>query len=178
METNETRYKMGKLLRKAQTPGDIILIFVILFGLCISIIVGDYLFSQFQTNAAKMPDFKNNNASIIAMQNVHKGYLNWDYAVLFIYIGMTVAMGIIGYFINVQSVFFVIYLIMILIGEVVVGILSYVWDNFAQSTTFYTLVQTSYPILNNLISYAALYFLISAAVSMIATFAKNGGRGE
>ena len=97
----------------------------------------------------------------------------WDYVILVVFIGFGIAMMISGYFVDVHTIFFPIYILVLLIGTMIAGILNYVWIQIADSGTFTLVTSTSFPITSHLMAYLTLYYTIIGALALIATYAKT-----
>lgn len=176
MEKEEVKFKMGKLLnKKAQTPGDVILLVVFLFALAIGAVVISYIMGIF-TDEISQVEALNSTEANAAFQSVNDLNNRWDYLILFLFVGVAIALMVIGYFIDVDSIFMVLYIIALVIAVVLASALTYVWENFSSNSTFITTVSNSFPITNHIITNLALYMTIMGALSMVATYAKVRGQ--
>jgi hypothetical protein len=113
-----------------------------------------------------------------AMRATEQGNINMDYVMIFLYIGLTLALVVMGYFIQVESIFLVFYIIFLLIGVMVSAILSYVWSHFADTVQLTATISNNFPITDFMLSNFTIFYLFSAAVAMIATFAKSDTGGQ
>lgn len=172
METNETGDKMGNNInKKGQTPAGVVLTVVILFGLAIAGLVTFFIMKESMTAIIEVPQINQSLGAADALQAAIDINENWDYIILFAFIATAIGLIILGYFIDVHTVFLPFYIIALIIGVVLSGVLSYVWENVYSISTFST-VTGNFPITNHLMTNLMIYFTIMGVLSMIATYAK------
>ncbi len=159
--------------RRAQSGLDTILAIVTIFGLGLFCLIMTYTYSQFVTTAKASTTFNQTQQAVDVLENVEAVNNMWDYVILVILIGFAIAMVILGYFIDVNSVFLPIYILVLLVGLVISGVLSYAWDQIADSSTFTAVTTASFPITDHLMSNLALYYTIIGVIAMVATYAKT-----
>lgn len=173
MAKNKTGWTMARHI-KAQTPIDVILIVVFIFALGIGALVIIKAIGDF-TSAAENIAMLNSTDTRAAFQAANTVNNSWDFLLLFLFVGGAIGMVVIGYFIDVHSVFLPFYIIMLIIGVILCGALSYVWEKVAETTTFSTIRDDKLPITNHILSNLAIYFSIVGIISMVATYAKQRG---
>lgn len=166
--------------KKAQHPGDAIMAIVFLLILTIGGVIAFYAFDQVFDSFATVSFINGTthpqaNASINAVFTAGRNVNNyWDYLIFFVFIGMAIAMLVLGYFIDVHSIFMPFYIVAIIIGVVVSFILGYVWEQLADTSLFSSVVTDNFKITNHLLTNLGLYFTILAVLSFIAVYAKPG----
>jgi len=164
---------MAGLLRKGQTPSDVILGIVIIVMLAIGAIASTYMYDRFYERTINESAFNASNYSRYAFQQGQAVNDMWDYVILFLFLGFGLALVIIGYFIDVNSIFFPLFIIGLIVGVIVAAIMGYVWEQVADSATFSAVKTEKFPITDHLMVNLALYFTVLGAMSMIATYAKT-----
>ena len=159
--------------KKGQSGADTILAIVSIFGLAIFCLILFYTYGAFMDSARASETFNQSTQAIEAMEAVEDANELWDYVILVIFIGFALAMVILGYFIDVNSVFLPFFIIVLLVGLLVAGVLSYSWDRIADSAIFTAIKTGSFPITNHLMSNLALYYTIIGVLAMVVTYAKT-----
>jgi len=159
--------------KKGQTPGDVILLISMLGMLAIGGLVSVLIANSVYDAAAETPPL-NESTKVMEMFESSKTVANkWDYVITFLLIGFAIALIIIGYFIDVHTVFLPLFILMLLIGLIVVVAVSYAWDQVANTTTFTAIKTASFPITDHLMNNLAIYYTIIGAMSLVATYAKT-----
>ena len=82
---------------------------------------------------------------------------------------------ILGYFLDTSSIFVPFFILMLVIGVLIAGIVSYVWEQFSVDSTLSTTISSKFRITNHLLSNFTVYFTVIGAMAMIALYAKSGG---
>lgn len=167
---------MESILKNKKAHGlDTILAVATIFGLAIFCLVITYTYSQVVLTVRNNTIFNETEQAIDAMVVIEEVNNNWDYIILAIFIGFAMAMAILGYFIDVNTIFFPFFIIVMLIGVIISSVLSYVWDNIADTSIFTAVKATSFPITTHLMNNLIIYYIIIAAIALVATYAKTGG---
>lgn len=94
-----------------------------------------------------------------------------DRWVLYIFLGMVLALIITSWFVAGRPVFGFLYMIVIIIGVGLSAILSNVWETTTIMARFGAAVG-SFPITNHLLSYLPIYTLAVGFIGMVVMFAK------
>lgn len=160
--------------KRAQTPEDIILMVAFIALIGIGGLAAVYTYNQFYSEVSTMPEL-NSTAALAAFQGGNTVNTYWDYLILVILIGFAIGAVILGFFIDVHSVFMVIYLIIMLIGLVISSIMQYVWEQVSNDAMFIGVKASHFPITDHLLSNIVVYYIIIAALSFVATYAKTRG---
>lgn len=104
--------------------------------------------------------------------NVERSHI-WDYSLLFIYIGLIIALIVTAFSIRVHPIFFWVYIIMSMVILVVGVILSNVWIEFAEHPEFAATIER-FPITNFLLgSYAPIFVTAIMMISIVFIFGKT-----
>lgn len=158
--------------RKAQTPGDAILMSVFLLALAIGGLFAFYmskeLFNSFGGTELNSTVTAPVYEKALAVNDM------WDYIIFAVFIGFALGVIILGYFIDVQSIFMPIYIVGLLVGVCVSFIMSYIWTQLISSVPaeLSTISTNSFPITNVLMTNLPLFFTCVGVLGMIATYAK------
>lgn len=157
--------------KRGQSARDVILLVIILFALSIGGILFHYTYIQISA-AMVGTNIINETGSAITAINAGNTIMNkMDYVILVFFIGFIIGMIVMGYFVDTHSVFMVIYIVFILIGALVAGVLSYTWD-VVKANALLAGSLSSFPIANHLMTNLLIYYVIAAAMALVATFAK------
>lgn len=151
---------------------------VILLGLAIGALVATYAYNEFYDGVAATEAF---NESQVVMDTFAAGQTvnaMWDYIILMVLIGFAIVVVILGFFVDVHSIFFPIFVLLMFLGIGIAIIFDYVWTQVSTTTTFGTLASTSLPITNHIMTNLAMYFTIVMVMSMVALYAKTRRESE
>jgi Na+/glutamate symporter len=151
---------------------DTILAVATIFGLVVFALVVVYTYDRF-IDTAENTTMNDTVIAMNAMKEIQTVNLMWDYVILSILIGFTIAMIILGYFIDVHTVWFPIFVIVMLVGVLVSAVLSYTWDQIADTTIFAATKAAYFPISTHVMNNLVLYYCIIAGLALIATYAKT-----
>jgi len=165
------------LNKKAQTPEDAIFAAIIIVLLGIGGLTAVYTYDAFYDQVVNMSVFNNTPAqtAFAAGQTVND---SWDWLILVVLVGFAIGVLIIGYFLDASSIFMPIFIILMIVGIIVAGIMQYTWEKFSDIAMFSTIKTANFPITDHIISNLAVYFTIIAVLAMTATFAKTRGEGD
>ena len=94
---------------------DTIFAIATIFGLAIFSLVIVYTYSEF-VDKAENTTMNNTPQAMTAMRDIETVNEMWDYVILLIFIGFALAVMILGYFIDVHSIFFPIFVLVMLVG--------------------------------------------------------------
>ena len=159
--------------KKSQSGADTIFTIATIFGLAVFTLVLFYTYNAFQDIAQTSEVINSSTPAMNVINDAADTNEMWDYFILAILIGFAIAMIISGYFVDVHTIFFVVYLIVLLVGMMLAGVLSYAWEYISGQGVFTTIASTSYPITNHIISNLHLYYIIVGGLALLATYAKT-----
>ena len=173
MEKKKVQYNMGRILKKGQTGEDVIFAVIIIFVLAFFALVVTYSFNKFLDIARDVPQFNQSVDAIGVMEKIQDVNQKWDYVITAFFIGLMLVMIVSGYFVEPNTVFMVIYIIVLLVGGVISAIISYVWGNIEAFAEFTPFIATDFPILNHILTNILIYYSIAAGIALIANYAKT-----
>lgn len=159
---------------KAQVPTDVIMLVAFITLLAVAAIIITYVYHgmnvQFQANA----DLNKTQAQrdAFAVGDTVNSY--WDYIIFAIFISIIIVIMITAWFVDVHSVFMVLYIIGLVIGEIVCAVLSYIWHVVSINPVIATVLY-QFTITDHILNYLPYYFAIIGCVAMIVTYAKDNG---
>jgi len=157
--------------KRGQSSRDVILLIIMLFGLSIGGLLFHYTYLQI-SSAMTNTSLINETGTAVTAINAGNTIMNkMDYVILVFFIAFIIGMIIMGYVVDTKSVFMVVYIVVILIGALVAGVLSYTWDVVKANALLATSLG-SFPIANHLMTNLLIYYVIAAAMALVATFAK------
>jgi len=159
--------------RKSQSGLDTIYAIASIFALGIFCLVCVYTYSQFVDTAKSTEVFNQTQQAIDAFEDVEDVQDMWDYVIVAIFIGFALAMVILGYFLDVSTVFFPFYIIILLVGVLLSAVLSYTWIQVSDQAIFTAIKTASFPITNHILTNLPTYFIIIGALGLMVTYAKT-----
>lgn len=163
---------MGKLLnKKGQTPAGVVLTVVILFGIAIAGLITSYIVGLTTDKLIAVPEINKTAEAVTALQTADSLSDKWDWIILFAFIGTSIGLVLLGYFIDVNTIFLPFYIIALIIGVLLSGVLSYVWNTIFANDVFVDVI-SQFAITNHLMSNLMIYFSIVGVLAMISTYAK------
>lgn len=150
---------------------DILFIGVMIFAVAIAFFVIHFsmttVVDEMLSNEAT-----NSSASAVTSFNAVKDVTNkLDYVIFSLFIGLTLALIITGWFISGIPIFMGVYFIVVLIGVVLSTIMANVWEDTTQMTIFGSTI-THFPITNNLLLNLPIYLSIIGVIGLVVMFAK------
>lgn len=165
---------MAKYLKnKKGSIEDGIFLVVILFGLAVGAIAFTYTYNQFYGHVQNVTAFNSSDSAMAAFDAGNTINSMWDYVIFFVLLGFTISIIIIGYFVDVHTIFFPLFVIGMLVGVVVCIVIEYAWDTIADNIIFGTLRTTSFPLTDHILSNMVIYYVIVMALSMLAIYGKS-----
>lgn len=166
---------MGKILnKKAQSIEDGFLMVIIIFAIGVGGLVATYAYNELFDKFEATEAFNQSDSVMDAFQGGKDVNALWDYIILFILIGFTLTVVILGFFVDVHSIFFPIFIVILIIGVGLSMIIDHTWTQVSTQTTFGTLAQDSMPITNHILGNMPMYYVIISVLSMVALYAKTG----
>lgn len=167
----------GFLRKRGQSGADTIFAIATLFGLALVCLIGVYTYDSFVSHAKNTTTFNQSTQAIGVLEDMQTTNLMWDYIILVVFIGFALAMMVLGYFVDAHTIFFPIFILVILIGLLVAGVLSHTWDKVADTSAFSTIKDTKFPITSHIFSNLNLYYVLIASLALLATYAKSRQEG-
>lgn len=159
---------------------DILVIGVILFTIAIGFFIIKFAADSVVTKMVAIPMINQSTATVEALEGANsKIGAGYDYLVMGLFIGLTIALIITGWFIGGQPIFAFIYILICILGVVFSTVLSYVWNEITGMAIFGTTL-AGMPISNHLLSYLPIYIAVIGFVGLVVMFAKpqnDGGLG-
>jgi len=167
----------GFMNKKGQSFEDGLYMIIMIFALAVGAIVASYSYDQVYDKFANTSAFNSSDneysESVMAAFDAGRTINDmWDYLIFFILIGFTLSIVILGYFVDVHTIFMPLYILGMLIGEAFAIIINHVWDEILTDTVFTTIV-ADFPITDHILSNISIYYLFIAAMGMIALYAKT-----
>lgn len=160
---------------------DILIIGVILFTIAVGFFIIKFTADTIVSRMVAIPLINQSTATVEALQGANnKLNVGYDYLLLGLFIGLSLALIITGWFIGGEPIFAFIYILIVILGTVFSTVLSYVWNQITGMAVFGSTL-AGMPISNHLISYLPLYIAIVGFIGLVVMFAKpksnDGGLG-
>lgn len=148
---------------------------ITIFVLGLGFIAVHYMVGQSINKIVANPVVNSSNASVTAFNSSITISNRMDYITFWIFIGLTLSIIISSFFIPVEKIFVVFYFIILVLLVIASSIISYAWYKFTSSGALATSV-TSFPLTNNILSYAPIYVSVIGFIALIITFVKSQSR--
>lgn len=163
-------------MNKRGSVEDVILLTVFVFMIGLGFLVFNPIAHTLSNSFANNSLVNASNGSVTAFKSIGTNADKLDYLTVVLYIGFLLALIITGYLIDVKSIFFVVYLIVLVLAVFVSAILSYVYE-YTASTSIFSTYATNLPITNFILSYLPIFVTVAGCVSLVVLYAKerNGG---
>jgi uncharacterized membrane protein len=117
-----------------------------------------------------LPAVNDSSGAVSAWESA-EGQLNrLDYINLVIFIAVALTFVITGYFIGANTVFAVLYFIVMVVSIILTSFTNYIWDALSGTSYFVTITANHYPITNHLISNGGFYVTIVMILGFVAMF--------
>lgn len=150
---------------------DILLVVVLVASFAIGLFVINYAVGTTITQMLLNPTMNATPETVTALRATDTATDRLDYIVFGLFIGLSLALIITGYFLGSYPIFAFVYFLVIVIGVVIAAMLSNVWESVTTASIFGTTV-TNFPITNHLLTYFPIYAAIVGFIGLIAMFAK------
>lgn len=151
---------------------DVILISALFFTLIIAFLVTHMMYGKVADQLINTTQINASNQTIAAIEAGRTVSNRLDYVGFAIFIGLLLAMIISSWFLAGNQLFMFIYFIFLVIAVVISALLSYVWDQIADSATFVTIVPASFPITDHILTNFPIYMSIIGFIGLVVMFAK------
>lgn len=162
---------------------DILIAGIIVFTLAIGLFIAYMISNTVITSMMGISQINQSASAVAALQGSQKVTNQMDYVVLGVFIGLTLAIIITGWFIGGNPIFMAVYSLVWVIAIVLSTILANTWETTTQSSVFGTTI-SHFPIANNLLLGLPIYIGIVGFLGLVVMFAKpyifnqGGGSGE
>ena len=145
---------------------DVVLIGALLFVFGLGFFIIHFVMSTAVDQLVVVPAINESGAATTAFSNIKLTLARLDYVVLGLFIGLTLALIITGWFIAGNPIFMFIYFIVVVIAVVLSTLLANVWNYVSQSAQFGSTV-AHFAITNNLLLRLPIYVAIVGFVGLV-----------
>lgn len=157
---------------------DVVFIGVILFVIAIGFFVIKFTSDTIVSKMVSIPMINQSQDTVNSLTGMQSKVNNrLDYLFLGLFIGLTLALIITGWFIGGQPIFAFIYTIIVVVSVILSTVFASTWQSITQASIFGTTVSTM-PITNHILSWLPLYVAIIGFIGLIVMFAKPSLQGE
>ena len=151
---------------------DIVFIAATVFLLTLGFLMAYYGVNTLNQNLLNNSQF-NQSAGVVSVLEKTESNLNMlDYFILLIFIGLILGLIVTSLLIEVDTIFTIFYILVLLIATVLSGILSYVWGLVIDKEPFISVV-VNFPISNFLLNNLAYFIVAAGFIGMVLLYAKN-----
>lgn len=163
------------------TVRDVILVGVILFTFATLFFVVNFTATTITNRMMAISAINQSSSTVTALQGVQTTVNRLDYVLFGIFVGLTLAIIISGWFIGGHPIFMFIYFIVLAIGVAFSTILSNTWETISTVGAFGSTVN-SFPITNHILLSLPIYVTVIGFIGIVVMFAKpffqqNAGYG-
>lgn len=162
---------------------DVVLVGAIVFTLAIAFFVSYFAVNIVYTSLLGTAALNATPEVVAVFQAGQKSTGQMDYVVFAVFIGLTIAIIVSGWFIGGNTLFMILYFLVWVIAVILSAIFSNTWQTITQMAVFGTTI-SAFPLSNNLLSNFPIYLTIVGFIGIIAMFAKpyfaqqSGGGSE
>ena len=156
---------------------DIALIGGLLFVFGIGFFIIHFVMNTVVDDIVAVPAVNESSAAVSVFNSVSSMVDRLDYVVMGLFIGLTLALIISGWFIGGYPIFMFIYFIVVVVSVLLSAGLSNVWETVSQSAQF-GLTISSFPITNNLLLNLPLYVAVVGFIGITVMFVKPFATNE
>lgn len=156
---------------------DVVFIAIIIFAVGLAFFIGHLVVNSMINGIVQNPQVNSSEKTVAALENTKALSQRFDYVVLGLFIGLTLALFVTGWFIAGNPIFTALYFIIVVVAVLTGGILSNIWQTVSTASVFGTTV-ASFPITNNLLSNLQIYIAVIGIVGLIVMFGKPYFTGE
>jgi hypothetical protein len=161
---------------------DVVLIAAIIFALGTAFFATHFILNTTYDQLLGSAQINQSAQAVTMLQGSKNVTSQFDYVIFGVFIGLTLAIIITGWYIGGSSLFMAIYFLVIVISVVMSAILSNVWEQMSQMVIFGATL-LAFPITNNLMMNLPIYISVIGFIGIIVMFAKpaftsSGGGSE
>ena len=109
--------------------------------------------------------------TVEAFEKMKEVYDRFDYIVFGLFIALTLALIITGWYVGGHPIYMFIYFIVVIISVIASTIFANIWEQVSQASVFGTTINT-FPITNNLLLNLPIYIAVIGFIGFIVMFAK------
>jgi len=159
---------------------DVLIIGALLFALTIVGFVVYFGANAATTQMMALPLINSSAPTMEVLHTVETNSNRLDGFLFAIFIALTLALWITGYFVGGHPIFMIIYFVVIVVAVIAAMIMANTWELVSTASIFGTTVN-NFPIMNHVLLNLPLYLAIIGLVGLILMFAKpalGGGDGN
>ena len=150
---------------------DLVVIAMTLFGLGLAFFILHYVGTIYTETMIAEPQINQTEQVVEAYDGLNKTLSRLDYLMLGVFIGLTLAYIITGWFIGGNPIFMFIYFLVTVVTTVVATIIANVWVDMTGAAEFGTTI-AAFPITNHLLSNLPYYVAVLGFIGIVVMFAK------
>ena len=159
-------------LNKKGSARDILLIGVLLFSFAVAMLIAYYMVNTTTDYMLNMTEINQSNATTTVLQAGKDLTNRLDYVFFGLFIGLTLALIITGYFIGGMPIFMFLYFIVIVISVILSSILSNVWEDIGTLSVLGAAQVSGFPITTHVMNQLPIYMAVIGIIGMVMMFAK------
>lgn len=156
---------------------DIITISVLLMVAAVGILVVVYSGHTMATNIATQPVVNQSSTAVSAFTATANVTHKFDILFLAAFIGLTLGLIILSWFVPAHPIFYIGYLLVMIISVILSAIMANVWESITANAKLATML-TYLPITNHIMLYLPLYIAVIGFVGITVMFAKPTGGSD
>lgn len=155
---------------------DVLFIGVFIFVLGAAFFISHFIFNTAIDAMIANPQVNASNGTVTALKGTAGLTEKFDYVTMACFIALAIAMIITGWFVGGEPIYMVLYFIIVIVGVVAGGILSWFWGQFSQASVFGATL-ASFPLTDNILSNLHIYVAVLGVIGIVVMFAKPAFQG-
>jgi hypothetical protein len=160
---------------------DVLTIAAVLFMMAIALVAAFIIFDQFRTKYEESITNSALNATsqdaIESLQGIDKVNNGIDYVFLALFIGFTLALMIVSWFVGGNAIFMFIYFVVVIVGVFVSIFFSNIWQVIPEKNAIMADAISRLPIMNYMMSHLPYFIGVVGIIGIIMMFAKPYSEG-
>lgn len=156
---------------------DVILVGALVFVFALGFLAINFMVGQVTDSMINNEEVNSSAGAVSMFEALDDTMDRLDYVVFGLFIGLSLAVVVTGWFIGGYPIFMFLYFIVVVVGVVLSAVLSNVWEVFSQSASFGSTV-VSFPLSNNLLLNLPVYVAAIGFLGVVVMFAKPYFMGD
>lgn len=150
---------------------DVILVGALVFVFALGFFAINFMVGTVTDSMIDIPEINQSEGAVSMFSALDDTMDRLDWVVFGVFIGLSFALIITGWFVGGYPVFMFLYFIVNVVSVVLSAVLSNVWETFTQSVSFGSTI-VNFPLSNNLLLNLPIYVSAVAFLGIVVMFAK------
>lgn len=150
---------------------DLVVIIPVVFAVAVAVLFSSYILGEIDSQFDQVRTETFNDT----MDDAQTTLLNFDYSMIFLVVGLCVAVVIGAFMINTHPIFFFFSFLMLVIFEILSVVFSNLFGEIIKDTNMAT-TAANFPLISGLMENLPLFTLLFGAMIAIAMYTRGGSR--